>query len=64
MTLVRLNPTHGAVLTLLSAGTKIIGHPYHGGDNQRWDIRDAYVISKLNGLVLDLEGSNTEPGAR
>ena len=32
--------------------------------NQRWDIRDAFVISKLNGLGLDLENSNTEPGAR
>ena len=46
------------------SGTKVIGYPHHGGENQQWDIRDACVVSKLNGMVLDLEGSNTAPGAR
>ena len=45
-------------------GTKVIGYPHHGGENQQWDIRDALVVSKLNGMVLDLEGGNTAPGAR
>ena len=45
-------------------GTQVIGYPHHGGENQQWDIREAMVVSKLNGMVLDIEGGNTDPGAR
>ena len=46
------------------SGTKVIGYPHHGGENQQWDIRDSYVVSKLNGMVLDLADCNRDVGAK
>jgi hypothetical protein len=30
--------------------------------NQQWTLDHGYIVSKLNGLVLDIEGGNHQPG--
>jgi len=48
-------------------GTHIICYPRNFSQrqaNQQWEIINGHVISKLNGLVLDIEGARSEAGTR
>lgn len=58
-----------------SHGAKVICHPHHGGNNQKFDFlevpgfrkpftrREFFIVSEMNGKVLDICGGNSCPGA-
>ena len=60
-----ISKLHGKALDCggQTQGSKLIVWDRHGGSNQRW--RDeGNSIASMSGLVLDIEGSNKEPGAK
>jgi len=38
-------------------GAKVITWDFHGGKNQQWSYRNGMIVSKSNGLVLDITGA-------
>ena len=49
-------------------GTRVLQYEYHGGNNQKWIIKDAgngyfNIISKSNGLYLDIPHSDAHDGS-
>ena len=59
-----ISKMHGKALDCgaQTQGTKLILWDRHGGNNQRWRREGNHIVS-LSGLVIDVEGGNTAPGA-
>ena len=59
-----ISKMHGKALDCgaQTQGTKLILWDRHGGNNQRWRREGDHIVS-LSGLVIDVEGRNTAPGA-
>ena len=59
-----ISKLHGKALDCggQTQGTKLIMWDRHGGNNQRWRMDGNHIVS-MSGLVIDVEGSKTAPGA-
>ena len=59
-----ISKLHGKALDCggQTQGTKLIVWDRHGGNNQRWRREGHYIVS-MSGLMFDIEGSNSSPGA-
>ena len=44
-------------------GTKVTRYSKNGGNNQQWKYENGYIISRINGMVLQIEDGNTQAGA-